>query len=176
MYNHFSHPIQITSTSMVAYISIAADYAFTEFHSGQILSPSVRTNILDEVTQNPSYARSKYPTQLAKMSSDQIFDLRADISTLWWGHMKPVVRAIEASHVFAKISSDESLDLTAYVFLDEFGPNPRPQSWHFYILMRPHKTRSTRDRNIRSRLQIWVSTKSSIPQLRMYNNSITLDP
>ena len=28
-------------------------YSFTEFHSCQILSPSTRTNILDEVTQNP---------------------------------------------------------------------------------------------------------------------------
>ena len=83
MYNHFSHPIQITSTSMVAYISIAADYAFTEFHSGQILSPSVRTNILDEVTQNPSYARSKYSKQLAKMSFDEILDLTADVLSFY---------------------------------------------------------------------------------------------
>ena len=28
-------------------------YTFTEFHSCQILSSSIRTNILDEVTQNP---------------------------------------------------------------------------------------------------------------------------
>ena len=39
-----------------------------EFHSCQILFPSMKTKILDEVTQNPLYARSKYPTQLAKMS------------------------------------------------------------------------------------------------------------
>ena len=40
-------------------------YALNEFHSGQILFPSIRTSILDEVTQNSYYARSKYPTQLA---------------------------------------------------------------------------------------------------------------
>ena len=36
-------------------------------------------NILDEVTENPWYARSKYPTQLAKMSFDEIFDLTVDV-------------------------------------------------------------------------------------------------
>ena len=30
------------------------------------------TNILDEVTKNPSYARSKYPTQFEKMSFSQV--------------------------------------------------------------------------------------------------------
>ena len=37
------------------------------------------TNILDEGTQNPSHARSKYPTQLAKMSFDEFLDLTADV-------------------------------------------------------------------------------------------------
>ena len=58
-------PIQITSTNKVAYytwyilyiyIHIYPQpqiYTFTELHSSQILSPSIRTNILDEVTQNP---------------------------------------------------------------------------------------------------------------------------
>ena len=36
-------------------------------------------NIFDEVTQNPSYAWSKNPTQLAKLSFDEILDLTADI-------------------------------------------------------------------------------------------------
>ena len=52
MYHHLFSLIQITSTNKVAYISVATDDTFTEFHSGQILSPSARTNIL-EVTQNP---------------------------------------------------------------------------------------------------------------------------
>ena len=39
----------------------------------------MRTNILDEVTSNPKYARSKYPAQLAKMSFDEILDLTADV-------------------------------------------------------------------------------------------------
>ena len=47
----------------------------TEFHSCQILFPSIRINILDDL-QKPSYARSRYPTQLANMSFDEILDLR----------------------------------------------------------------------------------------------------
>ena len=35
------------------YISTSTYYTFIEFHSCQILSPSIGTNILDEVTQNP---------------------------------------------------------------------------------------------------------------------------
>ena len=37
----------------------------------------LNTDFLDEVTQNPYYARSKYPTQLAKMSFHEILDLTA---------------------------------------------------------------------------------------------------
>ena len=45
--------MQITSTNKVTYKSTATDTC-TEFYSGQILSPSMRTNILDEFTQkNP---------------------------------------------------------------------------------------------------------------------------
>ena len=36
-------------------------------------------NVLDEVTSNPQYARSKYPTQLATASFDEILDLTADV-------------------------------------------------------------------------------------------------
>ena len=50
----------------------------TEVHSCQILFPSIRINILDDL-QKPSYARSRYPTQLAKMSFDEILDLAADV-------------------------------------------------------------------------------------------------
>ena len=36
-------------------------------------------HILDEVTSKPWYARSKHPTQLAKVSFDEILDLTAGV-------------------------------------------------------------------------------------------------
>ena len=50
-----------------------------EFHSCQILSDVRFCQILSDLDplKNPSYARSKYPTQLAKMSFDKILDLTA---------------------------------------------------------------------------------------------------
>ena len=61
--------------------------------SGQISSPSIRTNIL-EVSQNPSYARSKYPTQLAKISFDEISDLTADVFSFYIVHAAVRVRGL----------------------------------------------------------------------------------
>ena len=56
MYDHF-FPLRMLLIKLrpppkqkVASISTATIYSFTKFHSCQILSPSVRTSILDEVT------------------------------------------------------------------------------------------------------------------------------
>ena len=40
-------------------------------------------HILDEVTSKPWYARSKHPTQLAKVSFDEILDLTADVFSFY---------------------------------------------------------------------------------------------
>ena len=49
--------LRSTNIKKVSYISIVTYFVFictlTEFHSCKILFPSTRTNILDEVTQNP---------------------------------------------------------------------------------------------------------------------------
>ena len=46
MYYYIFPLIQVTSTNKVAHISITTDNTFTEFHSGQIVSPSVGLTFL----------------------------------------------------------------------------------------------------------------------------------